>query len=128
MKRDSPTDPPLETHQTEYRDWTGIVTVLAAGWIAICTLWVIVVAVRWLKRRPWTAILSRTGGGIQLTSEEGGITLSRDSEHKFMDIENPLQGFIHNEVDRDRETDNYEIGEVKGDVIITYEKDDDETE
>lgn len=123
MKRDCPTDTPPKTHQTEHKNWTDIMAVLVTGWIAICTLWVIIAAFRWLKHRSWTAILSRTGSGIQLASEGGEITLSHDSDRKFMNIENPLQGFIHNKVERDQETDNYKVGEVKGDVIITHEKD-----
>lgn len=108
----------------ERLEWAVIATVVAIGGIAV---WVIVVAFRWLTSRSWKALLSQTDGGLHLTSEEGGITLTRDSEHKLMDIENPLQGFIHNEVEKDEETDNYMIEGVEGDIVINQGSDDEST-
>lgn len=109
----------------ERSEWAIIAAVVGVGGVVG---WVIVVAFRWLASRSWKARLSQTDGGIHLTSEEGGITLTRDSEHKLMDIENPLQGFIHNEVEKDEQTDNYTIEEVEGDIIIDHGNDDDTSE
>lgn len=105
----------------ERSEWAVIAIVVVAGGVIV---WTIVVVFRWLASRSWSAILSQTDSGIHLTSEEGGITLTRDSEHKLLDIENPLQGFIHNEVEKDEQTDNYTINEVEGNIIINHGNDD----
>lgn len=109
----------LGVYRSTNNDHQGIVATACCGGVII---WIVTIAFRWTKSRPWNKVLTRMDGGIQLTSDSGGITLTRNSEQKFIDIENPLQGFIHNEVETDSKTNRYAIGEINGDLIITQKE------